>query len=115
MLTVSDLHQLLGRAPLHAQTVRLTQPPGGLTPARISPTPPTSRPVVTGPRSGSVGNHDAVLRRSGLRCTRRTGLPAAAGRGRVRTVPGVHQRYLKSSKIVTTNRSISECGQVLGD
>ena len=48
MLTVSNLHQLLDRAPLHAQTVRLTQPPGGLTPARISPTPPTSRPVVTG-------------------------------------------------------------------
>ena len=64
---------------------------------------------------GSVGNHNAVLRRSGLRCTRLTGLPAAAGRGRVRTIPGVHQRYLKSSKIVTTNRSISECGQVLGD
>jgi len=55
MLTVSDLHQLLDRAPLHAQTVRLTQPPGGLTPAGISPTPPTSRPVVTGPRSGVGG------------------------------------------------------------
>ncbi len=50
-----------------------------------------------------------------IRIGRRTRLPAAAAEAASALFQVVNQRYLKSSIIMTTNRPVTEWGQVLGD
>lgn len=62
-----------------------------------------------------MGDDDAVLRRADAVGDRRARLSSVTGRGRIRLVQVVAQRYLKTSIIITTNRGVGEWGEVLGD